>query len=75
MISAARIDDEREFGFGDGPGGVAANFDVAVGACDLVGDGFEEELGALGGVDAIVEVAAACVLRFGDARACGCCSR
>ncbi len=31
-------------------------------------DGFEEELGALGGVDAVVEVAASCVFGLGDAR-------
>ncbi len=66
---AAWIDDESEFGLGYGPGGVVADFDVAVGACDFVGYGFEEELGAFGGVDAVVEVSAACVLGFGDAGA------
>jgi hypothetical protein len=34
-----------------------------------MGDGFEEEFGALGGVDAIVEVAAAGIFGFGDAGA------
>jgi len=42
---------------------------VAVGAGDFVGDSFEEELGALGGVDAVVEVAATSVFGFGDAGA------
>ncbi len=65
----ARIDEEGEFGLGDGPGGVATDFDGAVGACDLVSDGFEEELGAFGGVDTVVEVAASCVFGFGDAGA------
>ena len=64
MICGAGIDEEREFGFGDGPLGVAADADVAVRAGDAVGDGFEEELGALGGVDAVVEVAAAGVFGF-----------
>ena len=65
----ARIDDESEFGFGHGPRCVAANLYATVGSCDLVGDGFEEELGALGGVNPIIEVAAAGVFGFGDARA------
>jgi hypothetical protein len=34
-----------------------------------VGYGFEEELGALGGVDAVVKVAASCVFGLGNARA------
>ena len=66
---AARVDDEREFRFGDGPGGIAANFDLTVGACDFVTYGFEEELGAFGSVDAVVEVAASGVFGFGDAGA------
>jgi len=65
---AARVDGQREFGFGNGPGGVAPDLYGAVGSGDLMGDGFEEEFGALGGVDAVVEIAASGIFGFGDAR-------
>jgi hypothetical protein len=66
---AARVDEKGEFGFRHRPRGVTTDFDEAVRACDFVGDSFEEELGAFGGVDAVVEISSACVFGFGDAGA------
>jgi hypothetical protein len=63
---AAWIDEKSEFGLRHRPGGVAADFYLAVRACDFVGYGFEEELRAFGGVDAIVEVAASRIFGFSD---------
>ena len=66
---AAGIDDESEFGLGHGPFCVLADADLVAGADGAAGGGLEEELWALGGVDAVVKIATAGVFGFLHARA------
>ncbi len=66
---AARVDEQRQLRLGNRPRSVGANAHVAAGAGDAARRGFEEKLRALGGVNAVVEIAAARVFRLGHARA------
>ncbi len=61
-------DEQSELGFGHGPGGVGADANGPVGAYDAAAGGLEEDLGAFGVVDAVVEGSAAGVFGLFDAR-------
>lgn len=61
---ATAVDGESEFGLGHHPGGVGAEVHGGVGADGALGGGFEEDFGALGLIDAVVEGAAAGVFAF-----------
>ena len=72
---AAIVDEQRQLRLGHVPLGVAANAHVASRSGDAAGRGLEEKLRPLGGIDAIVEVAAAGRLSPLPCARCGCGNR
>src|SRR5262249_28219936 len=61
---AERIDDQRQLRLGHVPLRVATDAHLLIRARYAVGRGFKEQLGAVGGIDAVIKVSAASRFRF-----------